>query len=414
MKRVLQPGETRNLTTYIAGNPGFGKSSLIQNMALADIRAGRGVCVIDPTGDLVNVLIHHVPRSRIADTIEFDSDRPVPIDFFSYRNPGERQLLTDQLVAAFQLDNAPVAKPRLGDILAAIFDANDRIPRPEDRYTFLDIGRFIQDEDFRRKLFKICPHRQDDWKGDFPSAKDMSAITDRLRPFRNTPVLRAMFGARNGLKIWNVMQDNQVLLINLKDTPSDYFLGSLICAKFQQAAFGRRYIKESERTPYYLYIDECHTILNYAVKEFEAILTRARKYKLCLILANQIPDDLPTEIQRKLGTIGTLILMNLDTNNAKLFRDRIKPFEIEDLVALPKFRAICRSDGRVFRLQTPTYLRPSAASYATIIRKRCMETYRCDTQSTVDNSKRDVAKPDPSPSGRPKVPLHGNEEASPR
>jgi hypothetical protein len=169
------------------------------------------------------------------------------------------------------------------------------------------------------------------------------------------------------------MQNGKILLVNLNESQSDLFIGSLICAKFQQATFGRRYIPESQRVPYYLYIDECNTILKYAAKEFEAILLRARKYKLCLTLTNQIPEDLPPEIQRKLGTIGSLILFNLDSNNARFFKDRIRPFEIEDLIDLPKFHAICRTDNQVFPLTTPTFLGPSPASYAQIIRNRIVD-----------------------------------------
>lgn len=141
-------GKSRRLGTYIAGNPGYGKSSLIQDLALKDIRAGRGVCVIDPTGDLLERLIAHIPRERARDTIYFDTDDPIPIDFFSYRNPPERQVLSDQLLDIFDLENAPVSEPNLEKILATLFDANENPAmsdpaNEEDRCTFLDVRNFI-------------------------------------------------------------------------------------------------------------------------------------------------------------------------------------------------------------------------------------------------------------------------------
>src|SRR5690348_14395301 len=113
MKRISIFGKLRTLSTYIAGNPGTGKSSLIQRMALHDIQKNRGVCVIDPTSDLVNTLIHHIPKHRVKDTIYFDTDNPIPIDFFHYDTPGERRSLVDELVAVFKLEAAPVSEPRL-------------------------------------------------------------------------------------------------------------------------------------------------------------------------------------------------------------------------------------------------------------------------------------------------------------
>lgn len=406
MKLTLR-GKLRPQSCYIGGNPGYGKSSIIQQLALADIRKGRGVCVIDPTGDLVNRLIHWIPKARIRETIYFDTDHPFPIDFFSYRRPAERQVLTDQLVDIFNLENAPISRPRLQRIIGTLFDANENPNIPDnDRCTFLDIQHFIENKTRRKTIISYCPHREEQWN-EFPKMSDLISIVERMTPFTESRTLKTMLEAkRPKLDIWDVMQKNQILLINLKDTPSDLFIGSLIASKFQQAAFGRRYVRESERIPYYLYIDECNTILDYSTKYFEKILLRARKYRLCLTLANQIPEDLPQGIQRKLGTFGTLVLFNLDTNNARIFKDRIAPFEIEDLVDLRPFHAICRTGNHVYRIETPSFLGPSPASYAKIIRKRTIDEYAYQAVSRVASLEEDEIKP----SGRPeRIPPHRGE-----
>jgi hypothetical protein len=323
-------GKLRPQGVYIAGNPGTGKSSLIQNLAIADIAANRGVAVIDPTGDLIDRILAHIPEARKNKVIYFDTDDPVPIDFFSYGNPAERQVLTDQLLDIFELDEAPLSRPNLEKILGTLFDANDsaEMKKPEnekDRCTFLDILSFITNKPRRDQILMYAPHRKADWEGDQFKPFDYRSITTRMIPFKENPTLRTMFGAKKPkLNIAEVMLKNRVLLVNLKDTPSDFMVASLIASKFQQATFGRRYIKEHLRKPYYLYIDECHTILKFAAPQFEAILTRARKYKLCLILSNQLPSDLPEPIQRKLGMIYTKILFNLREQDARTFRSEIE------------------------------------------------------------------------------------------
>jgi hypothetical protein len=406
MKLTLR-GDLRPESCYIGGNPGSGKSSLIQHLALRDIRNGRGVCVIDPTGDLVNRLVHWIPKPRVADTIYFDTDHPFPIDFFSYRNLPERLVLTDQLVDIFNLENAPISRPRLQRIIGTLFDANENPDIPdEERCTFLDIQRFIENKARRKAILSYCPQREEQWV-EFPKMSDLISIIERMTPFTESHTLKTMLEAkRPKLNIWDVMQDKKIFLVNLKDTPTDLFIGSLIASKFQQAAFGRRYIPESQRTPYYLFIDECNTILEYSTKYFEKILLRARKYKLCLTLANQIPEDLPQGVQKKLGTFGTLVLLNLDTNNARIFKDRIAPFEIEDLVNLRKFRAICRTGNRVYRIKTPSFLGPSPASYAKIIKKRTIAEYGVQTGPLEPSLEEDEIKP----SGRPTdIPPHRGE-----
>jgi hypothetical protein len=409
MKALLE-GSRRPLGIYIAGNPGFGKSSLIQKMALDDIRRGRGVCVIDPTGDLVERLVHWAPQERVRkeEIIYFDTDNPVPIDFFSYKNPAERQVLTDQLLNIFNLDNAPISRPRLQKILGTLFDANDNpYMREKDICTFLDIQSFIEDETRRHTILSYCPQRNSQWPDKtFAKLADFVSIIERMTPFTESPILRTIFEAKKPkLNIAEVMRKKQVLLINLKDTPTDFFVGSLIASKFQQATFAKRYSpREAKRTPYYLYIDECHTVLGYAVKEFEQILTRARKYKLCLILANQIPSDLPPQILRKLGTIQTQILFNLDSNDARIFKDRIRPVEPEELLDLPEFHAICRSGRSVHRVKTPRFLGPSPASYAKIIKRQTQEIYRVPASYAESDQKRPVDSP-PSHTAPEPLPL---------
>jgi hypothetical protein len=418
MSDAILSAKNRPLTLYIAGNPGSGKSSLIQNMVLHDVSAypKRGACVIDPTGDLIDRVLAWIPRERVEDTIYFDADNPVPIDFFSYRDPGERQVLTDQLLDIFNLENAPVSRPRLMKILGTLFDANEN-PAILDhhRATFLDIQTFVESEKRREQLLSYCPYRKDQWPDAlFSNFREFSSIIERMAPFTESPILRLMLGAkRPKLNIVEVMERNQILLVNLKDTPTDAFIGSLIASKFQQATFARRNIKsEANRIPYYLYIDECHTILHFSEREFEAILTRARKYNLCLTLANQIASDLPPAIQRKIGTVGNVILFNLDARDAALFKDRIAPYEIQHLLNLPKFKALCRTDNKVLLIDTPKFLGSSPASYAEIIRKRTIEKYACNTASE-PNIMPQHDDDEPQPTRRPKgVPPHKNKARS--
>src|SRR5580704_544181 len=78
---LLVPYAIRNQHVYVPGKTRNGKSTLFHEMALQDIQNGAGVCVIDPKGDLVNSLIHHIPESRKDDCVYLSIQEPVPIDF---------------------------------------------------------------------------------------------------------------------------------------------------------------------------------------------------------------------------------------------------------------------------------------------------------------------------------------------
>jgi hypothetical protein len=421
--RLSLSGEARTKGLYIAGNTGSGKSSLIADMALEDIRNGRGVCVIDPTGDLVTRLLNWVPRERVHDTIIFDSAEPVPIDFFSYKNWNEREVLTGYLLDIFDLSNAPIARPRLMKIIGTLFDANDSKNIPDaKKATFLDISDFITSKKRRDELLFYAPTwRTENW--DDPSVfNKLESITERMIPFFENPRLSKMLGTTSPkLKIADVVEQGAVLLVNLRDSPTGNFIGALISSKFQQAIWARRDddIPESERVPYYLYVDECNTVMKYAPADFDAILLRARKYKLCLIIGNQLPHKLPTVIKESLGTIQSLVLFNLSTNDSRIFKDRIFPYTPDYLVNLPQYRAVARTENKVYEITTPPFLGFSPASYAEEIQKRTVEKYGCDTPPNSFNKGNGNSNPADTKtdkieaSGAPNVPPHGDQTKGP-
>lgn len=56
---------------YIVGRTGTGKTELLKTLILQDMRAGKGICVIDPH-DLAEQLLGYIPPERAEDVIFFD------------------------------------------------------------------------------------------------------------------------------------------------------------------------------------------------------------------------------------------------------------------------------------------------------------------------------------------------------
>jgi hypothetical protein len=72
---------------YIIGKTGTGKSTLIENMAISDIKNGYGVALIDPHGDMAGEILDYVPKKRIKDVIYFN---PADLDYPIAFNPLEK------------------------------------------------------------------------------------------------------------------------------------------------------------------------------------------------------------------------------------------------------------------------------------------------------------------------------------
>lgn len=67
---------------YVIGQTGVGKSKFLLNLIAADIRSGKGVCMIDPHGDMFDEVIMNIPESRRDDVIIFDpTDEQFPFRF---------------------------------------------------------------------------------------------------------------------------------------------------------------------------------------------------------------------------------------------------------------------------------------------------------------------------------------------
>jgi hypothetical protein len=68
--------EDRFSHLYIIGKTGTGKSTLLEAMALQDLKCGNGFALIDPHGDLVERIAKQIPTSRQADVIYLDAANP--------------------------------------------------------------------------------------------------------------------------------------------------------------------------------------------------------------------------------------------------------------------------------------------------------------------------------------------------
>jgi Type IV secretion-system coupling protein DNA-binding domain len=89
-KYVPIPLEDRQLGLYIIGTTGTGKSTLLANLILTDIKQGLGVCLIEPHGDLTKKVLSCIPEERLQDVILLDlmdSEYPFGLNIFECRNP---------------------------------------------------------------------------------------------------------------------------------------------------------------------------------------------------------------------------------------------------------------------------------------------------------------------------------------
>ncbi len=136
--------------TLLLGPTGAGKSTVLLNLALADMRAGRSVLVIDPKNDLIHDILARIPENREKDVVIIDpSDHhPVgfnPLAFKRYRNP---TLIADAVLAVFKEIFRENWGIRSQDVLSAALLTLAKI----EGASLLWLPALLTDDAFRRKI----------------------------------------------------------------------------------------------------------------------------------------------------------------------------------------------------------------------------------------------------------------------
>lgn len=338
---------------YIIGKTGMGKSTLLENMIFSDIRAGRGVAVVDPHGDLADAVINFVPSNRTNDVIVFDpSDRDYPVSFNMLENVDSslNTIVCSGLVGIFKKIYAESWGPRLEHILRNTILSLLEYPGT----TMLGIPRILQDQDFRRKVVKKIsdPIVRAFWDKEFEKldsrqrTEAISPILNKVGQFLSSPIIRNILGqTKSSLDLRFAMDKKKIVVINLSKgkigEDNSALLGSMIITKFQIDAMSRANIPEKDRTDFYLYVDEFQ---NFATDSFATILSEARKYKLNLTMANQYIAQMNDEVKGAVfGNVGTVVSFQVGFDDAEYlsnqFGEEVLP---ADLVSLSRYTAYSR------------------------------------------------------------------------
>ena len=107
--------------------------------------------------------------------------------------------------------------------------------------------------------------------------------------------------------------------------------------KLQLAAMERIDTPEEKRRDFYLYTDEFQNFI--ATDTFPQILSEARKYRLCLIMAHQYISQLDGQTREAVfGNVGTTISFRVGATDAALLEEAFgSVFARDDFMSLDKY-----------------------------------------------------------------------------
>ncbi|MBF0231789.1 MAG: type IV secretion system DNA-binding domain-containing protein [Desulfamplus sp.] len=407
-KPVMVDRENRLRHCFILGQTGSGKSTLMKNMIIQDIQAGRGAAVIDPHGEMIDSLLGQIPMERAEDVILFDPldiERPIGFNILEWNTIQERDLIIDELyqifhhIYNFEKTGGPVFELYFRGALALLMGDKKRtgfIP------TILDFALFFLDGKFRRYLKEtthdVCLHdflkQAEEAGGDTALANITPYITSKITRFQDTTLKRIFGQESTSFNFDKILDKGKIVLIKLGKgrfgQVTSALLANMIVSRFKLAAMKRSEKAPSERRDFFLYIDEAH---NLPAENFMELLSEARKYNVGLILATQYAAQLTKSskgskdnlLSALLGNVGQTITFRLGQEDAAAIGETLSPvFGMRDIIALPNWHGYVRMQQNSnsispFSIRTIMNKTPYNSNIANMIRKLSRSNYGMDS-----------------------------------
>jgi hypothetical protein len=356
---------------HILGPTGRGKSTWLLNLALAWIRAGYGLVLLDPKRDLVQALLRRMPASRVDD-VELldlgDESHPPALNLLACRleeadlhvealagifrrlftrfwGPRSEDILRAALATLLTGGRTGAPAPTLADVLALLTD-----PAERGRYSVRDPVALAQ---FWRQWNEFSSGQRE---------QALAPLSNKLRAFLSQRQLRNVLCQPEAPDFEQIVADGRILVCSLPkgvlgpDAAS--LIGSVITYRLWHAAM--RLGPTTDRPPFLCLIDEFHQFCHLPQGLAEA-LAEARGYRLGFVLAHQHLGQLDDRelLEAVDANCQTKICFGLPPGDSKRMARHFAPrLDEYDLEHLGPFQIACRiaHGGRQLPAATATTL----------------------------------------------------------
>ena len=343
---------------YVIGKTGVGKSELLKDLILQDIKAGKGVCFMDPHGDAVEDILKLIPPERAEDVVYFnpaDVERPLGMNLLEARTEDEKHFAATSIInlmyKLFDPYKTGIVGPRFEHGVRNAMLTAMSVPGN----TFVEVMRIMTDA---RYVQELLPHVTDPivrryWTdqiaqtSDFHKSEVLDYTVSKFGRFVTNKLIRNIIGqSQSSFDMRKIMDEGKILLINLaKGTlgeENSNFLGLLLVPRLLMAAMSRADLSKEERKDFYFYVDEFQ---NFATPDFAVILSEARKYGLGLCVANQFIGQVEEEVKNAVfGNVGTLVSFRVGVTDANYLQHEFTPtFGEDDLLNVERYHAYCKT-----------------------------------------------------------------------
>ena len=319
--------QERERHVFIIGGTGNGKTTLLQYSILQDIGSGKGVAIVDPHGDMAETLLRHMPKERMKDVIYFNPDditRPIGMNLLELPEGlsdddllREKDAVTESIISVFRkvFSEEDTGGHRIEYVLRNAVQTALTI-KDATIFTIFDL---LNDPTYRSGIIAKLKDKNlvNFWKhemgkaGEMQKVKMAAGITAKIGRFLfSASAKRVLEQPKSTIDFDEILDEGKILICNFSkgligEDTSELF-GITVLAKLQLASLRRARMKQANRRPFYLYVDEFQ---NFATQSFVQMLSESRKYRLYLMMAEQSTSQQKDQqmVQIILANVGTVI-----------------------------------------------------------------------------------------------------------
>jgi tRNA isopentenyl-2-thiomethyl-A-37 hydroxylase MiaE len=361
---------------YCIGQTGTGKTTLLKEMIIQDMKMGHGVCMIDPHGSDLQDVLANVPPERYEDVIYFDPGfvaRPMALNMLEYDEnfPEQKTFVVNELFSIFRklYGNVPES---MGPAFEQYFRNSALLVMddPQSGNTLVDMSRVLSDKTYRDLKISRCknPLVKQFWvnaektTGEQGLANYVQYVTNKFDVFLANDIMRPVIAQeKSSFNFRDIMDNKKILLVNLsKGRLGDInanLIGLILVGKILIAALSRADSFSKDFAPFYLYIDEFQNITTDSIS---TILSEARKYKLSLNIAHQFIAQLEEGIKNAVfGNVGSICAFRVGAEDSEVLEKQFTPtFSSSDLMNIDNRNAYIRllvngKPAKPFNIEVP-------------------------------------------------------------
>ncbi len=354
LRTLRLPVAEARVHAHVLGKTGSGKSYFLASLFLAMQRAGMAATLLDPHGDLAELVLTHLLAEGRLDTPEqrqkliyldlpAATARGLYLPFNVLAAPDRDHALAEHVAEAFRRAWPELATgaPTFENILkhAVIVLHQNGLP-------LTALADLLTDTELRTRLLahvsdpqvvRFFHARMDAWGREAPLMKE--STLNRADLLTLSPILRCGLGAPDtALDFRRILETGTSVVLNLAVPSPDArrLLGCLLTVGMEAAALSRADVPAAQRSSHHLILDEFSQFLAQSEESLIRMLSETRKYGLFCVMAHQSWSQASDRLKGALQNVGLEVILKAgwaDAEYSARLLAAVDPMRVKHTVA---------------------------------------------------------------------------------